>query len=337
MSLPHFLLIGAPKAGTTALHLALSAHPEVFMSAPKEPKYFLTDDGRQPHARGGPGDAQTIRKQIWRRADYEGLFEPAPASSRLGESTTLYLQDPDAHHRIKAAIPEVRLVAVLRDPVDRAHSNWTHLHSAGLEPEPFIRACELEDERARTGWAPFWRYVRLGRYGEQLTRLFSVFSRDQVLVLFYRDLRERPAPTMDLVCRFIGVTPGIVTEVPAANVTVASSRSWSNRLLSHVLRQGAAAGHRVPALVRENISGPVVRLLQREQRRREPLQPLERRLLIPRFEEDIRVVEDLLGVPLPHWRDERYGIERRHLDLTERFGTGYQSIDHPGRTDSARR
>jgi hypothetical protein len=329
MALPHFFLIGAPKAGTTALHLALSAHPEVFMADPKEPKFFLTDDGRRPVARGGPGDAQTIRKQVWRRQDYEQLFEAAPSGATRGESTTLYLQNPVAHERIKAAVPAARLITVLRDPVDRAHSNWTHLRSAGLEPESFIRACELEDERASKGWAPFWRYLGLGRYGQQLTHLFSVFPREQVLVLFYRDLRERPAATMDMVCRFLGVTPGIVTDVPAANVTVASSQNWPNRMLSTALRFGADTVHWLPTRFREAVSVPAVRLLQREQQRRSPLQPLERRLLIPRFEADICLVEDLLGTPLPHWRDERYGTERRPLDLTQRFGTGYQSIDRP--------
>src|SRR3954453_3663754 len=129
MPLPQFLLIGAPKAGTTALHVALAAHPDVFMSSPKEPKYFLTDDGRRPVARGGPGDAQTVRQQVWRREDYERLFDAAPAGAQRGESTTLYLQDRAAHRRIAAALPDARLVAVLRDPVDRAHSNWTHLRS----------------------------------------------------------------------------------------------------------------------------------------------------------------------------------------------------------------
>src|SRR3954447_2114624 len=122
MSLPDFLLIGAPKAGTTALHVALSEHPQIFMSSPKEPKYFLSDDGVRPVARGGPGDAQTIRKQLWQRADYEALFEAARADALRGESTTLYLGNPAAHRRIHALLPQARLVAVLRDPVDRAHS-----------------------------------------------------------------------------------------------------------------------------------------------------------------------------------------------------------------------
>src|SRR5581483_6528785 len=147
MALPDFLVIGAPKAGTTALHVALARHPQVFMSPVKEPKFFLTEGKPLPAGRG-PGDAATNRKIVWRRSEYEALFDAAPAGARRGESTTLYLRNAQACRRIHEAIPDARLIAVLRDPVDRAHSNWTHLRSAGLEPEgDFLTACGLEDRR----------------------------------------------------------------------------------------------------------------------------------------------------------------------------------------------
>jgi hypothetical protein len=76
VALPDFLVIGAPKAGTTALHAALAQHPGLYMSPIKEPKHFLTDG--PPPTRGGPGDVQTYRQHIWRRADYEALFDGAP-------------------------------------------------------------------------------------------------------------------------------------------------------------------------------------------------------------------------------------------------------------------
>src|SRR5438874_2360599 len=100
MTLPHFLLIGAPKSGTTALHSALAAHPQLMMSAVKEPKFFLTD-GRPPPSRGGgPGDVQTYREHIWRREDYEALFDGAPPGVLCGESTPFYLYDSPAQRRI---------------------------------------------------------------------------------------------------------------------------------------------------------------------------------------------------------------------------------------------
>ena len=133
MALPDFLVIGAPKAGTTALHAALAAHPGLYLSAIKEPKFFLTD-GPPPDRGGGPGDVQTYREHVWRRADYEALFADAPADALRGESTPFYLYDRDAQRRIGELIPHAKMIVILRDPVERAHSNWTHLWSAGLEP-----------------------------------------------------------------------------------------------------------------------------------------------------------------------------------------------------------
>ena len=101
MALPDFLVIGAPKAGTTALHAALAAHPGLYLSAIKEPKFFLTDG--PPPTKGGPGDALTYREHIWRRTDYEALFAPAPAGTQRGESTPLYLYDRAAMRRIGRA------------------------------------------------------------------------------------------------------------------------------------------------------------------------------------------------------------------------------------------
>src|ERR1700739_2829575 len=118
VALPDFLVAGAPKSGTTALHAALAQHPGLYLSAVKEPKYFLTDG--PPPTQGGPGDAKTYREHVWRRSDYEALFDPAPAGTLKGESTTLYLADLAAHRRIAALIPDAKLICVLRDPVDRA-------------------------------------------------------------------------------------------------------------------------------------------------------------------------------------------------------------------------
>src|ERR1700733_15532142 len=115
MALPDFLVIGAPKGGSTALHAALARHPALYMSEVKEPKFFLTDG--PPPARGGPGDVQTYREHVWRRSDYEALFAGAPAGTLRGESTPFYLYDRAAQRRIRAQVPAAKLIVVLRDPV----------------------------------------------------------------------------------------------------------------------------------------------------------------------------------------------------------------------------
>ena len=119
--LPDFLLLGAPKCGTSALHATLARHPQLFLSDLKEPKFFLTD-GPPPTSGGGPGDVPTWGEHVWRRDEYEALFAASPPGALCGESTVFYLYDRHAQRRIRALVPEARLVAVLRDPVERAHS-----------------------------------------------------------------------------------------------------------------------------------------------------------------------------------------------------------------------
>ncbi len=268
MALPDFLVIGAPKAGTTALHAALAGHPELFMSAVKEPKFFLTD-GPPPRRGGGPGDVQTYREHTWRRENYEALFDAAPPGALRGESTPFYLYDRQAQRRIRALIPGTRMIAVLRDPVERAHSNWTHLWSAGLDPiGDFPAACAAEDRRVAAGWAPFWHYTRLGRYGEQLDHLFGLFPREQVFILRYRDLVGSPGPALDAICAFLGVAPGIISQVPRENVTAHPEVSPSHRAVSGVLRAAATAGRHLPGTAGTALTQPLERFLQRSARPR---------------------------------------------------------------------
>lgn len=330
MALPDFLLMGAPKAGTTALHVALAGHPQLCMSSVKEPKFFLTDG--PPPTSGGPGDAKTYSEYVWRQEDYEALWSHAEVGQLRGESTTLYLQDPQAHERIAKLVPDAKLVAVLRDPVDRAHSNWAHLRSHGLEPvADFPRACMLGPRRAEQGWGPFWQYLEIGRYGQQLEHLFTLFDRDQVLVLLYKELREQPVETLDRVCAFLGVETGLLDHVPAENVTAHVDEGVVNQALHKTLQGIDALGAVAPPLHRAAQSLGV-KLLQREQRTRPALSEEERCLLLPHYFEDLAVLEQVLGRPFAHWRDPQNSRTRRALDINGRFGTGFSSIDRPVRS-----
>ena len=310
MALPDFLIAGAPKAGTTALHTALAAHPGLFMSAVKEPKFFLTDG--PPPRRGGPGDAQTYREHIWRRADYEALFATAPAGSLRGESTPFYLYDRDAQRRIRALIPAARLIVILRDPVERAHSNWTHLWSAGLEPiGDFPAACAAEDSRVAAGWAPFWHYTRLGRYGEQLDHLLGLFPREQVFLLRYRDLVDAPAQTLDQICVFLGVAPGLITRVPRENVTAHPRRTSRHAAIARLARTSATAGRLLPGGAGPGLTRSLQRFLQRSAGRREPLTWQQRQQVLPYLAGDIPRLMAVTGLDFSDWllpRDRSGGL-----------------------------
>jgi hypothetical protein len=298
--MPDFLVIGAPKAGTTALHAALARHPELYMSPIKEPKFFLTDG--PPPTKGGPGDALTYREHVWRREDYEALFDPAPPGALCGESTPLYLYDRAAMRRIRETLPDAKLIVILRDPVERAHSNWTHLWSAGLEPiGDFVRACGEEQRRIASGWASFWHYTGLGRYGEQLEYLFTLFPREQVLVLRYRRMVDEPEQTLDRICGFLGVKQGVLTGIPRQNVTSHPEPTLAHRAVSLAQRVGSAVGSRVPGLTAATLTAPLERFLQRHSRERQPLNWEQRQELLPRFEADIRLLGSILGEDFGDW------------------------------------
>lgn len=307
MPLPDFLVIGAPKAGSTAVHAALVRHPGLFLSDPKEPKYFMTAGTRPPRAQHrGPGDAHSAREWVWSRDRYERLFDAAPAGSLKGESTPFYLWDQVAHVRIRATIPDVRMIAVLRDPVDRAHSNWAHLYADGLEPEAdFLRACDLEPLRAAAGYAPFWRYLELGRYGEQLSHLFSLFPRDQVHVVRYRELIEQPAQTLDGICDFLGIETGILTEIPPSNGSGWSAHTPADRALRRVIRAGAAAGSLTHPGVWRTAERRLVTVLKRGSTTRPRVTPDERRVLVEHYRSDVAVLEEQLGRDFSDWLDDQ--------------------------------
>jgi hypothetical protein len=316
--LPDFLLVGAPKAGTTALHGALAQHPELFLSGVKEPKYYLCGDSPPPAYRG-PGDAHSNREWVWQRQRYLDLFADAGENQMAGESTPFYLYHRDARRRIAADLPNARLVAVLRDPVDRAYSNWMHLWADGLEPcADVVEACEREARRVDEGWAPFWHYRGLGMYGRQLADLFEHFPADQVLVLRYRALVDDPRSALNRVCRFLGVAQDVVTEIPSGNSKPFVNPSVRTKMLGPVVRAGAAAGQFLPPQAWRTASRPLVgQLHQRGKPERPRLSPEQRGILRAPFLEDIGLLERLTGESYADWRTHRDGGSF-HTRQTER-------------------
>jgi hypothetical protein len=306
--LPDFLLVGAPKAGTTALHAALARHPELFLSPVKEPKYYLCGDSPPPAYRG-PGDAHSNREWIWQRQRYLDLFAGAGDDQRAGESTPFYLYHRDARRRIAADLPRARIVAVLRDPVDRAYSNWMHLWADGLEPcSDVVEACAREQQRVDDGWAPFWHYQGLGMYGRQLADLFEHFPREQVLLLRYRSIIDDPRTALNTVCRFLGVAEDVVTDIPSGNSKPFVHASLRTRVLGPVVRAGASAGQFLPPEAWRALSRPIIdQLHQRGSTGRPRLTPEQGEVLRTPFLEDIALLEQVTGESYDDWRQHRDG------------------------------
>jgi hypothetical protein len=208
--LPDFIIAGAPRSATTWLYTLARRHPEIAMAEPMvpEPKFFLIDE-------------------LWQRGVYyysTRWFDPLPAGRLLGEKSTNYLESPVSAERIYRVVPQVKLVFLLRNPVDRAYSNYLWSRRNGLETETFEQALALEGERERDQ-APDLRYSRphayvsRGLYATHLTRFLDRFPHKQILVLRYEEVADDPEGVALTFHGFLGVAemPGLARGLPPIN------------------------------------------------------------------------------------------------------------------------
>ena len=206
MTMPNFFIVGAQKAGTTSLYHYLNQHPEVYMSPRKEPHFFegMNQEYRRPGRRSVP---------VSDLAEYEALFEGASGEPAIGEASASYLYSSRAPGLIKSSVPDAKLIAILRNPADRAYSNFLHCVQVGREPlGSFAVALQAEESRMRDKWGPLWYYKDKGFYHAQVKRYFDVFGRDQVGVWLYEDLRNDAFGTLGEVFRFLGVDERFVPD-----------------------------------------------------------------------------------------------------------------------------
>jgi hypothetical protein len=225
MTMPNFIIIGAAKAGTTALYHYLRQHPQIFMSRVKEP-HFFTYEGQHPNAQG-PGDS--VNNAIIELGEYQALFDAVQGEMAIGEASPTYLYSAKACERLQFHLPEAKLIAILRQPADRAFSAFMHQTRDGLEDyTDFADALEAEERRIQSNWGPIWHYKRGGLYAQQLDRYYSVFARSQIRVFLYEEFRKDPLGILRSVYDFLGVDPDFrpdttvrpnVSGIPKSRVT----------------------------------------------------------------------------------------------------------------------
>jgi hypothetical protein len=318
--LPTFLVIGAAKSGTTSFHEYLKQHPDVFMSGRKEPNYFafqgstpdfLGPDDEDPRLFRGLEKRLRVAKyqeSILTAERYQRLFAQAGSATAVGESSVSYMFVPSAADRIRQALPEVVLIALLRNPVDRAYSKFLQFRRDGLEPiADFAAALDAEDERVRLRWSPTWYYRRRGLYFEQLERYYSRFEHERILVLLYDDFEADPAAVMRRAFAFLGVSEDFTPDLSRRH-NVSQRKVWVPRSrLAHRLLGGPAALETISAKKRpKSISGRLRRRIVRANLRRvewthPPMDEALRQRLTREFREDLLRLQDLIGLDLSVW------------------------------------
>lgn len=184
------------------MHIRLSGHPSVHMSNPKEPNYYLFD-GDPLHFRG-PYDSILNRQAIVDRVEYLSLFAEGGDTHYRGESSPFYVYSRDALLGIHRDVPQAKIIVLLRDPIERAHSHYVMLRRDGREnAQSFEEALNMEARRRRSGWAWGYSYVELSRYGRYVPRWIETFGDDNVLLLTNEEFRLNESSTIQKVLHFL--------------------------------------------------------------------------------------------------------------------------------------
>lgn len=296
MTLPTFLVIGAARSGTTSLYHYLGQHPEVFMSPVKEPWYFDHIGGRGPD-RADPNYGFLISHAVNRREDYEALFARAGDAKARGEASPSYLRNPAVPARVRRLLPDVRLVAILRDPAERAYASFLGSKRAGLAGVPATFEEALRDEERGRGAGPYLGYVAFGRYREQLSRWYALFDREQVRVYLHDDLGADAAALMADLFGFVGVDPGVRVDT---SERLNPTGRIANPALRPVWERSGGARRLVRPLVPEALRDRAYARVTRDVVR-PPMAEETGARLRERFRPEVLALEELIGRDLSAW------------------------------------
>ncbi len=282
---PNLFLVGAAKAGTTSVYEELARHPRVFMSPMKEPHFFSRI---QPSP-----ERRAFFPHVSDEAEYLALFDGASGEDLVGEASTSYLWDEHAAERIRRVAPDARILIMLRDPVERAYSQYWNDVREGIESRPFADAVAAEERSGRGAWGVTSLYIDCGRYAEQVARYLDRFG-DRVLMAFLEDLVRDRAGTMAGIRSFLGLdadAPGV--EARPGNPASAPRNALSRAILASG-RARTIARATVPRSLRARLRAALVKEISPP-----AMDPETRRRLEEIFRPEVARLAELLGEPPP--------------------------------------
>ena len=284
---PNLYIAGAPKCGTSSLHVYLQGVPGIFMSRIKEPNFF---------ARIAIPDDHPIMP-IRDEGRYLQLFAAAGDARYRGESSPSYLEDPEAPYLIDRAAPDAKVIVSLRDPVERLHSHYLMLlnnrPALGGFLEEAKRGLTLQHDRSLSLLWP-----ETGRYHDSVRRYMDVFGADRFKVLIFEELSADAPGTLRQVLDFLGIEHPVNDDAPPKHRGHGQARGPLVRYLFGNKAIARAAEKWIPAELRKLIRE---KFLVKQVPKPE-IEPEAREFLLEYYADDVRRLAELLGRPLP-WRN----------------------------------
>ena len=298
-SLPNFLVIGAPRCATTSLFHYLRQHPDVYLPRKKELHYFSYEYLKENCS--GPGDKAALATLPGTMREYEMHYSGVGVERAIGEISPSYLYWSGTSERILATLGRVRIVAVLRDPIDRAFSQYMHVVSLGRETLDFYDALMAEEERRRQRWGDIWRYAEHSLYADKVSRCLAAFGSENVKIILFEELVGDTPGIMEELFRFLQVDPQF-----GCDTSTVYNRSGVQRFISEFLKKHRA----IEALGKRIVSNRRLRdyvyaLTQRMHTGKRPaIDARSARHLLKYCSGDVERLEAILGRPLP-WLKEQ--------------------------------
>ncbi len=296
--LPDFLVVGPPKCASTSLHFYLNQHPAIFMSPEKEINFFNRHYGKG-------------------LSFYEHYFTKAKAGQKIGEATPEYAFLPFAADRIKATIPQVKIIFSFRQPAERAFSDWLMFWDAGVEVADFKTAIDInlrqmehfnyEGEKGAAIWldrvnhvgqSDKWvrAYIQGGQYGEMLKKYLSLFPTEQVHYLFLDDLKMDFDKSMQSIFTFLGVDGHFIIPDKEDKNFYYDRKVYKNLIKIIGLRPARRLAHLMPDKIKDVFKQKKYQVIAKPQLNEE-----EKKRLNTIFKPDIQLLESLTGRNLNHW------------------------------------
>ena len=206
---PNFIIIGAMKAATTSLYTYIKQHPDIFMTKVKEPMFFNNFNQNTDFKVLG-----NKSKKVNSLLDYFSMFGSVKNESAIGEASPVYIYNEKAPYLIKEHLPDVKIIAILRQPTDRAYSNFLHTKRADRENvNSFEQAIKIEKERISDNWSPLYHYIQKGFYSVQLKRYYNLFPKENIKVYLFEDVVKTPKETLKDIFKFLNVDENIEIDV----------------------------------------------------------------------------------------------------------------------------
>jgi len=292
---PNFIIIGAMKAATTSLYTYLKQHPDVFMTSIKEPMFFNNFQKRNNFKLQG-----RKTKKITTFEQYNALFKGVKTEKAIGEASPAYISNKDCPTLINKHLPNAKIIAILRQPVARAYSNFLHARRADREViADFETAFNKEKERKAENWSPLYYYKGKGYYAEQLERYYNLFPKENIKVLLFEEVIKNPIETAQEIFEFLNIDNSFVPDTSKkANVsgTPKGMFGWLiMKLRYYSIIPNIQFSKYLPQFI-------IQFLFRSAYKKASPLNPkVKTRLTHKFYKEDILKLEKLIGKDLQHW------------------------------------